>query len=333
MLELAGQVRDAVAAIRTLWHDRPRVGMILGTGLGGLTEQIEPAAAIDYDAIPNFLKATSLSHRGRLVCGFLNGLPVMAMEGRFHMYEGYSLKQVTLPVRVMKALGAEVLVVSNACGGLNPYYQLGDIMVIDDHINLMGDNPLIGINDDHLGPRFPDMSQPYDFQLIEFAQEVARRQNLPLHRGVFAAVCGPNLETRAEYRFLRTIGADVVGMSTVPEVIVAVHAGLRAIGFSVITDMCFPDALEPADPHEIVKVANEAEPKFRALVMGLLSEARLNARWFCPHLTTQFTAKCDSEGADSVRSTGIHKISRNAFASGLPGGNVAESLVPESSEP
>ena len=276
MLELAGQVRDAVAAIRAYWHDRPRVGMILGTGLGGLASQIDAAAAIDYDAIPNFPKATSLSHRGRLVCGVLNDVPVVAMEGRFHMYEGYSLKQVTLPVRVMKALGADILVVSNAGGGLNPYQKLGDIMVIDDHINLMGDNPLIGINDDQLGPRFPDMSQPYDFKLIEMAQEVARGQNLPLHRGVFAAVSGPNLETRAEYRLLRMIGADVIGMSTVPEVIVAVHCGLRAIGFSIITDMCFPDALEPADPIEIVKVANAAEPKFRALVLGVLAKLAEN---------------------------------------------------------
>lgn len=272
MLELAGQVRDAVAAIRAYWHDRPRVGMILGTGLGNLAAHIEASAAIDYDAIPNFPKATSLGHRGRLVCGSLKGVPVIAMEGRFHMYEGYSLKQVTLPVRVMKALGAEILVVSNACGGLNPYYKLGDIMVIDDHINLMGDNPLIGINDDQLGPRFPDMSQPYDFQLIDLVQEIARGQNLPLHRGVFAAVSGPNLETRAEYRMLRTLGADVIGMSTVPEVIVAVHAGLRAIGFSVITDMCFPDALEPADPIQILKVANDAEPKVRGLLLEMLAK-------------------------------------------------------------
>ncbi len=195
----------------------------------------------------------------------------MAMEGRFHMYEGYSLKQITLPVRIMKAMGAELLVVSNACGGMSPYHRCGDIMLIDDHINLMGDNPLIGINDDRLGPRFPDMSQPYDFALIDSAMEIARQANLPVHRGVFVAVPGPNLETRAEYRFLRQIGADVVGMSTVPEVIVAVHCGLRVVGFSIITDLCYPDALEPANVEEIIGHANSAEPKLTMLVTKLLA--------------------------------------------------------------
>jgi purine-nucleoside phosphorylase len=193
------------------------------------------------------------------------------MEGRFHMYEGYSLQQITLPVRVMKALGAQLLVVSNACGGMNPYYRGGDIMVTEDHINLMGDNPLIGINDDRLGPRFPDMSEPYDRRLIEAALEVARRENIRAHQGVFVAVSGPNLETRAEYRFLRMIGADVVGMSTVPEVLVARHGGLRVVGFSVITDMCLPDALEEADIAKIIETANQAEPKLRALVRGVLA--------------------------------------------------------------
>jgi purine-nucleoside phosphorylase len=193
------------------------------------------------------------------------------MEGRFHMYEGYPLDQITLPVRVMKALGAETLVVSNACGGMNPYYRAGDIMVIDDHINLMGANPLIGINDDRLGPRFPDMCEPYSQRLIERALEVARQENMVLHRGVFVAVAGPNLETRAEYRFLRLIGADVVGMSTVPEVLVAIHAGLKVVGFSVITDMCLPDALEPADVPQIIATAAAAEPKLTKLVLGVLA--------------------------------------------------------------
>jgi purine-nucleoside phosphorylase len=188
------------------------------------------------------------------------------------MYEGYSLKQVTLPVRVMKALGAELLVVSNACGGMNPNYRAGDIMVIEDHINLMGDNPLIGINDDRLGPRFPDMSEPYERTLIARALRVARREDIVAHQGVFVAVAGPNLETRAEYRFLRLIGADVVGMSTVPEVIVAVHCGLRVVGFSIVTDMCLPDALEAANLQKIIAVANEAEPKLRKLVGGVLAE-------------------------------------------------------------
>lgn len=271
MRELHGQIEDAVAVIRSRWNGNPKVGIVLGTGLGSLAEQIEEDTSIPYADLPHFPNSTTLSHRGHLVCGELDGLPVVAMEGRIHMYEGYSLKQITLPVRVMKALGAEALVVSNACGGLNPYYGLGDVMVIDDQINLMGDNPLIGINDDRLGPRFPDMSEPYDQKLIESAMEVARKQNIVLHRGVFVAVSGPNLETRAEYRFLRRIGADVVGMSTVPEVIVAVHCGLKAIGFSIITDICFPDTLQPADVNEIVKIANSAEPKLRSLVLGVLA--------------------------------------------------------------
>ncbi len=271
MLELYGQIQDAVAAIRSKWSKTPRVGIILGTGLGGLVEQIQEEASLEYSEIPNFPRSTAISHRGRLVCGYLEGIPVMAMEGRFHMYEGYPLKQITLPVRVMKAMGCEILVVSNACGGLNPYYRCGDIMLIDDHINLLGDNPLIGINDDRLGPRFPDMSQPYDQKLIAQAMAVARSQDLAVHRGVFVAVSGPNLETRAEYRFLRGIGADVVGMSTVPEVIVAAHCGLRSVGFSIITDMCFPDTLVPANVPEIIRIANEAQPKLTALVQGLLA--------------------------------------------------------------
>jgi purine-nucleoside phosphorylase len=201
----------------------------------------------------------------------LQGLPVMAMEGRFHLYEGHSLKEITLPVRVMRALGARLLVVSNACGGMNPAFHCGDIMVIEDHINLMGDNPLIGINDDRLGPRFPDLSEPYQQELVTRALEVAERERISARKGVFVAVPGPNLETRAEYRFLRSIGADAVGMSTVPEVLVAVHCGLRIVGFSVVTDMCLPDTLEPADIDKIIAVANEAEPKLCALVMGVLA--------------------------------------------------------------
>ena len=272
MLELYGQIEESVAAIKTHWSGTPRVGIILGTGLGSLAEQINVEAAIDYADIPNFPQSTALSHRGRLVCGQLEGQSVMAMEGRVHMYEGHPLKQITLPVRVMKAMGCDTLMVSNACGGLNKHYRCGDIMLIDDQINLMGDNPLIGVNDDRLGPRFPDMSAPYDAELIETAMRVARKQDLHVHRGVFVAVSGPNLETRAEYRFLRNIGADVVGMSTVPEVIVGVHAGMRCVGFSIVTDMCFPDSLEAADVNEIVRIANETEPKLRALVAGVLAE-------------------------------------------------------------
>ena len=271
MLELHGQIEEAVGVIRSRWESQPHAGIILGTGLGSLVEQIEVEASFDYGEIPHFPQSTAISHAGRLLCGTLKGLPVVAMEGRMHMYEGYPLKQITLPVRVMKALGADLLVVSNACGGLNPDYQCGDIMVIDDQINLMGDNPLIGVNDDRLGPRFPDMCEPYDQRLVERALEVARREGITAHKGVYVAVAGPNLETRAEYRFLRTIGADVVGMSTVPEVLVAVHSGMRSVGFSIITDMCLPDELTPADVSEIIAVANEAEPRLRTLVLGVLA--------------------------------------------------------------
>ena len=271
MLDLYDQIEAAAAAIRDHWSETPRAGIILGTGLGGLVEKIESAVTIDYEEIPHFASSTATSHRGRLVCGILEGLPVVAMEGRIHQYEGYPLKQITLPVRVMQALGADLLIVTHAVGGMNPLYRAGDVMIIDDQINLMGDNPLVGINDDRLGPRFPDMSAPYTPELIEVGQEIARRKNFAAHRGVMVAVTGPCLETRAEYRFLRAIGADVVGMSTVPEVIVAVHSGMRVFGLSVITDMCLPDALKPAVVEEIIAVANAAEPKLCALVLGILA--------------------------------------------------------------
>lgn len=274
MLDLYDKIQESVEFIRRSWSVTPRVGIILGTGLGNLVEQIEVEASIEYGDIPHFPKSTAISHRGRLVCGRLNGLSVMAMEGRFHMYEGYPLKQITLPVRVMKALGAELLLVTNACGGMNPNYRCGDLMMIDDHINLMGDNPLIGINDDRLGPRFPDMSEPYDRRLIDEALTIARREDIVAHRGVFVAVAGPNLETRAEYRFLRAIGADVVGMSTVPEVLVARHAGMRVAGISIITDMCLPDALEEANVPKIIAIANAAQPKLTKLVLGILEAER-----------------------------------------------------------
>lgn len=271
MLDLHDKIEDAVAEIKKQWDKTPHAGVILGTGLGSLVQEIEVDVAIDYGDIPHFPKSTAVSHAGRLVCGTLAGLPIVAMEGRMHMYEGYPLDMITLPVRVMKALGAELLVVSNACGGMNPNYRCGDIMVIEDHINLMGDNPLIGINDDRLGPRFPDMCEPYQQTLVDRALKIARKEDIVAHKGVFVAVAGPNLETRAEYRFLRTIGADVVGMSTVPEVIVAVHCGLRVVGFSIITDMCLPDALKPANVEEIIGVANEAEPRLTTLVKGVLA--------------------------------------------------------------
>jgi purine-nucleoside phosphorylase len=271
MLDLFDKLTEAVKAIRNQWNKTPHAGIILGTGLGSLVEEIDVEATLDYADIPHFPQSTAVSHAGRLICGTLNGLPVMAMEGRMHMYEGYPLKLITLPVRVMHAMGAELLVVSNACGGMNPTYRCGDIMIIEDQINLMGDNPLIGVNDDRLGPRFPDMCEPYELALVDRALSVARNADIVAHRGVFVAVAGPNLETRAEYRFLRTIGADVVGMSTVPEVLVAVHAGMRCVGFSVITDMCLADALKPANVEEIIAVANEAEPRLTTLVKGVLA--------------------------------------------------------------
>ncbi len=272
MPELYDQIEAATQAIRAKWPGRPRAGIILGTGLGGLVEDIAAEATIPYEDIPHFPRSTVVSHAGRLVCGRLAGKSVVAMEGRFHFYEGYSLQEITLPVRVMKALGCDTLVVSNACGGMNPQWGKGDIMVIDDHINLMGDNPLIGPNDDRLGDRFPDMSRPYDPELIALAQRIALEEKIVCHRGVFVAVPGPNLETRAEYRFLRGIGADVVGMSTVPEVIVGVHAKLRILGLSVITDLCLPDALEPASVPDIIATANAAEKKLRVLVRRVVGE-------------------------------------------------------------
>ncbi len=273
MLDLYDKIRDAQEVIKRHWDRTPTVAVVLGTGLGGLVDDIEVEAAIPYGEIPHFPQSTATSHRGRLVCGTMGGVPLVAMEGRFHMYEGYPLKQITLPIRVFRSLGAELLVLSNACGGLNPYFRSGDIMVIEDQINLMGDNPLIGINDDRLGPRFPDMSEPYNQQWIDRVIAIARQHQIEAHKGVFVAVAGPNLETRAEYRFLRMIGADVVGMSTVPETIVAVHCGLKVIGLSVVTDMCLPDALKPANVEEIIRVANEAEPRLRQLVRGIVAES------------------------------------------------------------
>jgi purine-nucleoside phosphorylase len=263
-------VQEASRTIRARWQGEPGVGVVLGTGLGALAREIEPEATIPYPEIPHFPRSTVESHKGQLVCGRLAGQTVVAMEGRFHLYEGYSPWQVTFPIRVMKELGCRLLIVSNAAGGLNPLYEKGDLVVIDDHINLMGLNPLIGPNDDRLGPRFPDLIEPYDRGLQNLALELALKSNIVARRGVYVAVVGPNLETRAEYRLLRSIGADVVGMSTVPEVLVAIHAGLKVLGFSIVTDMCLPDALHPVSIEEIIAVANEAESKLRTIVRGVL---------------------------------------------------------------
>lgn len=274
MIDLAAQIADATAAVRSRWRRTPRVGIILGTGLGGFAQQVDAEAVIAYETIPHFPRATALGHRGQFVCGTLAGLGVVAMEGRFHLYEGYTAAQITLPVRVMHALGVELLILSNASGGMNPDYRIGDILVIDDHINLMGANPLIGPNVDALGPRFPDLSRPYDPDLVERALAIARREGIVAHRGVYVAMSGPNYETRAEYRFLRMIGGDVVGMSTVPEVIVAAQMRLRVLALSTITNLALPDAPTPTDGHNVLEVATQAEEKVRKIVLGILAEER-----------------------------------------------------------
>jgi purine-nucleoside phosphorylase len=264
------RIEACAQAVRARFSKPVDVAIILGTGLGALASQMQVDVAIDYRDLPNFPLSTVESHSGRLLCGTLAGRTVIAMQGRFHRYEGYSLQQVTFPVRVLRALGATTLVVSNACGGMHPLWAAGDLMLIADHINLLGDNPLIGPNDDALGPRFPDMSEPYDVELRAIARKVAAARGITLREGVYAAVQGPNLETRAEYRYLRAMGADVVGMSTVPEVIVARHGGMRVLGLSIITDQCLPDALEPASVAQIIAVARNAEPKLSAVVNGVL---------------------------------------------------------------
>ena len=263
-------IERAAAAVRARWPTRPEAAIILGTGLGGLAAEITVEAEVPYGDIPGFPLSTVESHAGKLILGWLEGRPVAAMAGRFHKYEGYSLEQIALPVRVLRALGADVLLVSTAVGGMHPLWAPGDVMLIADHINLLGDNPLVGPNDDRLGPRFPDMSAPYDPGLAALARAVALEQGVVLREGVYVAVPGPNLETRAEYRFLRGIGADVVGMSTVPEVIAAVHGGMKVLGLAVITDACLPDALQPASLDRILATAATAEPKLTALIRGVL---------------------------------------------------------------
>jgi purine-nucleoside phosphorylase len=273
MPDLFERIAAAVAAIRKKSDLRPRTGVILGTGLGGVARKIENQIVIPYADIPGFAESTVKSHAGQMILGTLSGVPVAVMEGRFHYYEGYSLDQVTFPVRVVKGLGATSLIVTNACGSLNPMHRKGDVMIIDDHINLMGVNPLIGPNDDRLGIRFPDMCEPYSRAYNDLAMGIALANAVPAHRGVYAAMTGPCLETRAEYRMLRAVGADAIGMSTVPEVIVAVHAGLRVLGLSVLTDVCLPDALQPCDIGEIIAVANASGPKMEKVLLDFVARA------------------------------------------------------------
>lgn len=270
MGESKQRVDECVGAVRRHWQKTAKVGIILGTGLGALSEQIEAEAIVPYAELPGMPETTLATHEGRLVLGTLAGNPVAAMDGRCHLYEGFSPLDVTLPARVLRGLGAEVLVVSNVAGGLNPLYGVGDIVFINDHINLMGVNPLTGPNDDELGPRFPDMIEPYDRGLIALAEQAALANEIKVYQGVYAALVGPCLETRAEYRYLRIIGADLVGMSTVPEVIVAVHAGMKTLGISVVSDRCLADALRPVNIEEIIRAGREAEPKLKVIVTDVI---------------------------------------------------------------
>lgn len=272
MSELIKKINETLEVIRKKTRLNYEVGIILGTGLGGLVKDIDVEHEIDYSELPHFPLSTVESHHGKLIFGKIAGKNVVAMQGRFHYYEGYTMQQITYPVRVMKFLGVKTLLVSNACGGMNPLYRRGDIMLMVDHINLLGDNPLIGKNENELGPRFPDMSEPYNLELISLAEKVALKNQIKIQKGVYVAVPGPNLETKAEYRFLRGIGADVVGMSTIPENIVANHMGMKVLGISIITDECFPEALKPAVLEEIIAAANEAEPKMTLIMKEVIKE-------------------------------------------------------------
>lgn len=272
MINLIEKTNQTIDVIREKTKNTYGVGIILGTGLGGFVNEIDIDFEIDYSELPYFVHSTVESHKGKLIFGAINGKNVVVMQGRFHFYEGYTMQEITYPVRVMKKLGVKTLLVSNACGGLNPLYRRGDLMIMHDHINLLGDNPLIGKNEDEFGTRFPDMSEPYNYNLIDFAEDIALENKIKLHKGTYVAVPGPNLETKAEYRFLRTIGADVVGMSTIPENIVANHMGMSVFGMSIITDECFPDSLKPIVLAEILEAAKVAEPKMTIIMKELIGK-------------------------------------------------------------
>ena len=268
---LSQQLQETVQAIaaRTSFH--PQIGVILGSGLGGLSKSVNVQAEIDYADLPHLPKATAPGHEGKLVLGTIGALRVAVLAGRFHFYEGYAMPQVVYPVRLARALGADTLILTSIVGSMNPAIPPGSLVLLEDHINLMGANPLIGPNDERLGPRFPDMSQPYDPELRRLALQVAKAQKIPLQEGVYVAVAGPNLETRAEYRMLRGMGADVVGMSMVPEVITARHQGLRVLAVVVVSDACIPETLKPANIDELLRIAAETEPKLTALLQGVIS--------------------------------------------------------------
>lgn len=271
-IDLYNKIEKAASAISKIKKHAPEIGIILGTGLGDFAKNIQRAHAIEYGKIPYFPKSTVQSHAGRFILGEISGRSIVAMEGRFHFYEGYSLQDVTFPVRVMKRLGIKTLIVSNASGGMNSAYKKGELAVINDHINFMGANPLIGPNDDRLGLRFPDMIEPYSKRLITLAHRAAKKQKVTLHDAVYIGVTGPCLETKAEYRLMRQMGADLVGMSTVPEVIVAVHAGLEVLGMSVVTDLCIPEHLEPVNIEQIIKTAQTAEPILNRLIIDIIKD-------------------------------------------------------------
>jgi purine-nucleoside phosphorylase len=265
------KAHQAVKYIRDRTKSKPKIGIILGTGLGKITKSIIIERSLDYDNIPHFPRSTVEFHKGRLILGRLKRKAIVAMQGRFHYYEGYSAKEIALPVLVMKMLGVKTLLVSNACGGLNPDFSAGELMLIKDHINLIPDNPLRGVNDPKLGPRFPDLYNCYDSKLIALAERIARELQLTVRKGVYAAVPGPNLETNAEYRYLRIIGADAVGMSTVPEVLMARYLKLRVLGISVITDMGIADSMKPVSLVKILKAAAKAQPTLTRVIQGVVA--------------------------------------------------------------
>lgn len=264
------EVNEAIAEIRNHTDSNPAIGIILGTGLGGVLNEMNIDNSIHYDVLPHFPVSTVNSHVGKLLFGRIRGKEVVAMQGRFHYYEGYSMQKIGFPVRVMRELGVQKLIITNACGSLHPSYPKGSIMVIEDHINLLGDNPLIGEHDEYFGPRFVDMSEPYNRGLIRLAEDIALENKIKLYRGVYAAMSGPSLETRAEYRFLRQIGADVIGMSTIPECIVARQMGLDVLGISMLTDECYPDALHPVSIEEMIETAKLAEPNLTKLIINFI---------------------------------------------------------------
>ncbi|MDP6909713.1 MAG: purine-nucleoside phosphorylase [Flavobacteriales bacterium] len=265
------KIKDTVAFIEGKIDLKPEVGIVLGTGLGGLVEEIEVEIAIPYEEIPNFPVSTVEGHSGKLIFGVLGTKNIVAMQGRFHFYEGYAFQELALPIRVMKFLGIERLFVSNACGGVNPDFEIGDLMIIDDHVNLLPGNPLLGPNYNELGPRFPDMSEPYDHGLIAKAKEIAAANNIEPQTGTYAVVSGPCLETPAEYRYIYNIGADAVGMSTVPEVITARHMGISCFAISIITDLGVPGKIVEVTHEDVQRVAEEAEPKMTLIMKELIN--------------------------------------------------------------